>query len=164
VTSLPEHAHGTPAGEGSSDMQPRDINRLSEEEARAALLGCFGSPAWAASVLSARPYPDVSALLAAAAKAWHNLDTSGWHEAVRATPERAVPPSDEGTHRATELALRLYRERFGCHFIAEQEDLPGDELLIRIRIRLGHEPAAEFRKTCAELAIIARRRLSQLIP
>jgi 2-oxo-4-hydroxy-4-carboxy-5-ureidoimidazoline decarboxylase len=160
----PEHAHGMPAGAGSSDAEPGDINRLPEEEARATLLACFGSPAWAESVLSARPYPDLPALLDAAGKAWQDLDPAGWHEAVRTTPERAVPPSDEGTRRATELALRLYRERFGCQFIAEQEDLPGDELLIRIRIRLGHEPAAEFRKTCAELSIIARRRLSRLIP
>ncbi|HSJ07742.1 MAG TPA: 2-oxo-4-hydroxy-4-carboxy-5-ureidoimidazoline decarboxylase [Longimicrobiales bacterium] len=164
MTGPPEAVHGTPAGAETGDAPALDVNRLSDEAAHAALLACFGSPVWVQAVLSTRPHPDLPALLEAAGKAWQGLDAAGWHEAFRAMPERAVPPSDEGTRRATELALRLYRERFGWPFIAEQEDLPGDELLIRIRIRLGHEPAAEFRKTCAELTTIGRRRLNRLIP
>lgn len=139
------------------------FNDLSDDELHHALLHCCGSERWARLVAAGRPYADANAVQSAAESAWRQLETADWREAIAAQAPRELPPADAGTRAALLLALRLYGERFGYGFIAEQRDLPGEELLMRVRIRLGQEPDAELRKTCSELIIIGRRRLGRLL-
>lgn len=153
-------------GLASTDGRTRPIdsvNDMGEAELRRALLDCCGSERWVRYVAERRPYADADALQAAAETAWPRLDADDWQQAIAAQPGRELPPSDDGTRTALTLALRLYEERFGYPFIAEQEHLPAEELLMRVRIRLGQEPGAEWRKTCSELTLIARRRMSRLL-
>src|ERR687890_489348 len=111
------------------------LNRLSTEEARAALLACCGSTRWADAVAALRPLWDVGQLLNIAGRVWRELPREDWLEAFRAHPKigesrpqretgaearawsegeqsRAREASDE-TLDALSEANREYEERFG---------------------------------------------------
>jgi 2-oxo-4-hydroxy-4-carboxy-5-ureidoimidazoline decarboxylase len=139
------------------------INAMSDDELHRELRECCGSERWVRYVAEYRPYADADALWGTVEAAWQHLEPEDWQQAIAALPQRDLPPADQGTQQALTLALRLYDERFGYPFIAEQEHLPAEELLMRIRIRLGQDPPAELRKTCSEICIIARRRLARLL-
>src|SRR5688572_10041019 len=62
------------------------LNRLGDEEARAALLACCGSARWAAEVAALRPFWDVGQMLNIAGRVWRELDGEDWLEAFRAHP------------------------------------------------------------------------------
>lgn len=146
-----------------TDAAVERLNAMEAEELATRLAHCCGSSRWVREVMARRPFAGRDAVLAAAEAAWRALDGPEWRAAHAAVGERPIPAGDEGTRAATHLALRLYTERFGLNFIAAQEQLTAEELLMRIRIRLGHEVLAETRKARAEQRIITRRRLERLL-
>jgi 2-oxo-4-hydroxy-4-carboxy-5-ureidoimidazoline decarboxylase len=139
------------------------LNTLPLEELAAELEACCGSRRWVREVLARRPFRDRDALLAAVDAAWRMLDGAEWRIAHEAVGDQVVPQTDDGTRAAIDVALDLYRERFGHRCIVAHEDLTAEELLMRIRIRLGHEVLAETRKSRAEQRQITRRRLERLL-
>jgi 2-oxo-4-hydroxy-4-carboxy-5-ureidoimidazoline decarboxylase len=139
------------------------LNALDAGDLADALRRCCGSQRWVREVAARAPFSDQAGLFAAADSAWSALDGAEWRAAHEAVGDRTVPAADAGTRAAIDVALRLYRERFGHRFIAAHDQLTAEELLMRIRIRLGNEVVAETRKTRAEQRLIARRRLEALL-
>ena len=111
--------------------------------------------------MRAGPFSDVQSLLRACDAAWDSLGDDGWLDALASNAEHVVPDGNDGTRRAAETALRLYRERFGIPFVSAAHSPVADELLMRVRIRLGNDGAAEVRAARDELRRMARQRLER---
>jgi OHCU decarboxylase len=158
------------------------LNGLDEEEARAALLACCGSPRWAAAMVARRPFADLADLLAAAEKLWWRLGPADWREAFAAHPRIGERPAGEG--RAArwssgeqagvaaagaavrdELARanREYEDRFGHLFIVCATGKGPEEMLAILRARLADDRETELRTAAAEQAAITTLRLRRLI-
>jgi 2-oxo-4-hydroxy-4-carboxy-5-ureidoimidazoline decarboxylase len=140
----------------------RGINELPGDELERELWQCCASARWTRDIAAGRPYADGVALQARAEKALAALPLEEWIAVVDAMGDWPVPPCDEGTRAAIGVALDLYRERFGYRFVSAHETLAGEQLLMRIRIRLGHEAAAELRKSRAEHGAVVCRRVARL--
>lgn len=138
------------------------MNGASEEALEGLLLRASGSARFAEIVTARRPFADLDALLAAADAAWNELDDAGWADALVANADDVVPEGPEETRRAVMVALRLYRERFGIPFVAAVRSPAVDELLMRIRIRLGNDADAELHAAREELRRMTRRRLEAI--
>jgi 2-oxo-4-hydroxy-4-carboxy-5-ureidoimidazoline decarboxylase len=139
------------------------INGLPDEELANELWQCCPSERWINEVIGGRPYRDAAAVLHAAERALGELSLDEWATAVNAAGDWPIPACDDGTRAAATVALGLYREQFGHRFVTAHENLTADQLLMRIRIRLGHEDAAELRKSRAEHAIVVCRRVGRLL-
>jgi len=138
------------------------VNESAAERLEATLRECSGSAAWAAAVLRHHPFSDAASLLRAGEDAWSMLDDTQWEDALAANAEDTVPAGPEETRRAAAVALRLYRERFGIPFVSAAHSPFADELLMRVRIRLGNEPSLEHGSARDELRRAARYRLERL--
>jgi 2-oxo-4-hydroxy-4-carboxy-5-ureidoimidazoline decarboxylase len=152
----------TPADRAPPDTGAERLNALPAAELEALLLEVCASREWAWEVAARRPFDDDGALAAAAAEALAALPLAAWRAAVEALGDGPMPPCDDGTRAATVVALSLYRERFGWRFVTAHENLTGEQLLMRIRIRLGHEEPAELRKSRAEHGSVVARRVVRL--
>ena len=138
------------------------INAMSEEELRLELRHCCGSNRWVALVIGARPFASAEALLQYAADALEGLGDDDWLEAFEVAGIREPHTGDDATRSATRVALRLYEERFGYPFVVA-EQVGGEELLMRVRIRLGLEPDAQQRASRAHQRRLTHARLQRLI-
>jgi 2-oxo-4-hydroxy-4-carboxy-5-ureidoimidazoline decarboxylase len=125
------------------------------------LLGICGCRRWAEHVAGLRPFRDVAALRSAADTALDTLTDDDWQEALRAEPDPDIAGTDDGTRAAAETAVRLYRQRFGYPFVAAGRRMAADELLMRVRIRLGNDPEVELRTAADELRRGVRARLQR---
>lgn len=126
------------------------LNELPEQELLELLGDCCGSDAWRRNVAAQRPFADEAALLAAADAAWLDLDEQDWLESFDHHATVVPDTTDEAIRHATAVALRLYRERFGHPYVAATASSAVDELLMRVRIRLGNDEAAEWMTSCDE--------------
>ena len=161
------------------------LNRLSAEEARAALLDCCGSARWAREVASLRPFRDVDALLDAGRRVWFGLDRSDWLEAFRAHPRIGEKRAEAGvsedarrwsegeqsragaaaeeTKAALAQANRAYEEKFGFIFIVCATGKTAEEMLAILRGRLKNDAETELRVAAAEQWRITELRLKKLL-
>lgn len=139
------------------------LNGQAEAEAVEALRRCFDSEVWARFVATRRPFDDRDALLSAAQAGWREMSDGEWHAVIASFSEAPLPHGDVETRAAADVALKLYRQRFGHPFISMAEDVLADELLMLIRIRLGHEELAEHRRSRDEYRNLARRRLDRML-
>ena len=139
------------------------INALPAETLARELRACCASERWIATVAAARPYADTASLLRISDEAFESLDKNDWLEAFAPAADREPQGGDAGTLEATRVALRLYRERFGYPFIVGVEQPGADELLMRVRIRLGLESTAQMRATRYEQSRLTRGRLQRLV-
>ena len=161
------------------------LNRLSAEEARAALLACCGSARWADAVAALRPFWDVGQLLNIAGRVWRELKAEDWLEAFRAHPKigeseaeketgaearrwaegeqaRAREASDE-TRDALASANREYEGRFGFIFIVCAAGRSAEEMLAALRARLANDPETELRVAAGEQWRITELRLKKFL-
>ena len=161
------------------------LNRLSVEEARAALLACCGSTRWAEAVAALRPFWDVGQLLNIGGRVWRELPREDWLEAFRAHPKigeskaeqetgaeaqrwaegeqaRARDASDE-TLTALAAANREYEERFGFIFIVCATGKSAEEMLALLRGRINNDPETELRVAAAEQWRITELRLKKFL-
>ncbi|MEX1182802.1 MAG: 2-oxo-4-hydroxy-4-carboxy-5-ureidoimidazoline decarboxylase [Gemmatimonadota bacterium] len=120
---------------------------------------CGGSAAWAAAVADRARGVGRDALPELADAAWASLEDAAMRAAFDMHPASVPEGGDEATRRAAEVALRLYRERFGHAFVSATPSHAADELLMRVRIRLGNDPLTEWRTACDEQRRFARQRL-----
>lgn len=156
------------------------FNALPADEARAALLACCSSPAWAEQVASARPYDDPHHLLDVADTLLAGLDQSEVEAALAGHPrigERAegadaawsrreqsgMASADEATVAAVTEGNREYERRFGHVYLVCASGRSAEELLAVLRQRLANDPLTEQAVVRAELAKINRIRLARLI-
>src|SRR5919109_2053116 len=138
------------------------LNAMSDDELQRELRHCCASTRWIGTVAGARPFESADALLAHAASALEQLADEDWLEAFAGAAIRELQAGDEATRNATRVALRLYEERFGYPFVVA-EQLGGEELLMRVRIRLGLEPDAQQRASRAQQRRLTHARLQRLI-
>jgi 2-oxo-4-hydroxy-4-carboxy-5-ureidoimidazoline decarboxylase len=126
------------------------------------------------------PYPDFDSLLAAAERAWSELEPSDWAEALAGHPrigERGgSSPAASGREQSEVLVAaastlerlaaenRLYEARFGHVFLIAAAGKSAEEILAALRQRMENDPVTEARVASAELRKIALRRLEELIP
>jgi OHCU decarboxylase len=161
------------------------LNRLTAEEARAALSACCGSTRWASEVAALRPFWDVGQLLNLGGRVWRELDRDDWLEAFRAHPKigeskaeretgaearswsegeqaRAREASDE-TLDALAEANREYIERFGFIFIVCATGKSAEEMLALLRARITNDPETELRVAAQEQWRITELRLRKFL-
>jgi OHCU decarboxylase len=161
------------------------LNRLSLDEARAALLACCGSARWADAVAALRPFWDVGQLLNLAGRVWRELPREDWLEAFRAHPKigekqaeketgvearawsegeqaRAREASDETLGALAEVN-REYEGRFGFIFIVCAAGRSAEEMLDTLRGRLDNDPETELRVAAGEQWRITELRLRKFL-
>ncbi|NGN64427.1 2-oxo-4-hydroxy-4-carboxy-5-ureidoimidazoline decarboxylase [Streptomyces sp. A7024] len=145
------------------------LNTATPAAAEAALAACCASHRWARRIIEHRPYPDVSALLAAADEASYDLTPGDLAEALISEPAplpaaAAVRPSSRTALRAAHAA---YESRFGHAFVLCLDGFAADErldqVLAGIRTRLANEPEEERAVAKEELRRLARARLRRLV-
>jgi 2-oxo-4-hydroxy-4-carboxy-5-ureidoimidazoline decarboxylase len=139
------------------------LDALDETALREALFSCCTSAEWVRRLMASRPYGSDDAVLRAAEEAWSALQHADWLDAFEGAVVRDSPETDEGTGAAIAKAFDLFRERFGYPFVTAGPGTTGEELLMRIRIRLGLEAEAQMRASCTELRRVALSRLQQLL-
>jgi OHCU decarboxylase len=161
------------------------LNRLSMEEARAALLACCGSTRWASEVAALRPFWDVGQLLNIGGRVWRELPREDWLEAFRAHPKigerraeretgaeaRAWSEGEQsGAREASNETLdelakanREYEERFGFIFIVCATGKTAGEMLALLRGRLDNDPEAELSVAAGEQWRITELRLRKFL-
>ena len=161
------------------------LNRLSAEEARAALLACCGSTRWASGVAALRPFWDVGQLLNIGGRVWRELGREDWLEAFRAHPKigESKPQRETGaeaerwsegeqararaapdvTLAALSEANREYEGRFGFIFIVCAAGKTADEMLATLRGRIDNDPETELRVAAGEQWRIAELRLRKFL-
>lgn len=139
------------------------LNSLGESALRQELSECCGSAVWVREVAEQRPFADAQQLLAAAETAWSVMDDYDWREAFDALGSLAALEGDEGTRNAAQVALTLYGQRFNLPFVSAARSSMADELLMRVRIRLGNDAATEWKLACDEQRRTTRARLNRLV-
>lgn len=139
------------------------------------LRACCDAPAWAESVSRGRPYADREALLAAGDQAARRLDAEQVDRAVAAHPRLGERPQESsdgwsaqeqaGVGPTAELAEanRAYEQRFGRVFLLCANGLSGQQVLDRLRERLGNDEDSEAAVVAGELRKIAVLRLGRLV-
>jgi len=149
------------------------MEALTEEDLRA----CCAAPAWPAAILAGGPYPDRSALLAAADAASRALSWDDVLVALAAHPrigERPAGDSREAAWSRQEqsaagqsagliAANRAYEDRFGHVFLIFASGRGPDDIVAAARQRLGNDQETEREVVKDELRKIARLRLERLL-
>jgi OHCU decarboxylase len=165
------------------------LNALPQGEARAALLRCCGSSAWADAMTAARPFEDVAALLRIAERTWFSLDEAAHREAFAAHPrigerigersasatpahgdaawsageQRAAATADAALTAELVQANRAYTERHGFVFIVCATGRSAASMLADLRVRTPRSLSQELCTAAEEQCKIMRLRLGKLI-
>ncbi|MDI9884121.1 2-oxo-4-hydroxy-4-carboxy-5-ureidoimidazoline decarboxylase [Streptomyces sp. HNM0645] len=134
----------------------------------ATLLSCCGSDRWARRVAAHRPYPDLSALLAAADEASYDLAAADLDEALAAESSSGLhPAAPAAAHTALRAAHAAYEASFGHAFVICLDGFRADEqpdhVLAGIRSRLANDPDEERAVAADELRRLARARLAHVV-
>lgn len=135
----------------------------SDQPLETLLRQCCGSDAWVQAVLATRASDEPADVLRAADAAWASLDEAGWKEAFAAHAAVVPTDGDAPTQDAARVAVRLYEQRFGHPFVTAAAVRAADELLMRVRIRLGNEVPVEWKIACDEQRRATRLRLDALL-
>jgi 2-oxo-4-hydroxy-4-carboxy-5-ureidoimidazoline decarboxylase len=117
----------------------------------------------ARSLVAGRPFADAVALCDASDEIIRTMSDDALHAALEAVPAPAVGGADEGTRAAAHAAIGMYRDRFGYPFVTGIETPTAEELLMRVRIRLGNDPAPEWRAAREHLRRHVRTRLLRAV-
>ena len=154
-----------------------EFDALPPAGARALLLGCCSSPAWADALVDGRPHGSVAGLLAAAVTALAALGEDEIDRALAGHP-RIGERSEHASSRREQAGVtgagpavldaladgnRAYEQRFGHVYLVCADGRPADELLAVLRRRLGNDPATERAVVRDELGRINRLRLARAV-
>ena len=161
------------------------FNRLSQEQARRALLDCCGARGWAKQMLAMRPFPDLGTVLDTADKVWTGLEREDWLEAFRHHPaigetqakakqstaargwsageQSAAQKASPEELEALAAANREYQAKFGHVFLICATGKSSEEILKNLRERMSNDPEAELRIAAEEQRKIMRLRLEKLL-
>jgi 2-oxo-4-hydroxy-4-carboxy-5-ureidoimidazoline decarboxylase len=138
------------------------LTSLSRVDLRSALEQCGLTPAAAGAVLERGPFTDDSELCDAVDAVLTTLGDADLKVALDEVPPPSVERGDADAHDAALLAIRLYRDRFGYTFVSGVDTPTSEELLMRVRIRLGNDPEPEGRAAREHLRRLVRRRIQDL--
>ena len=135
---------------------------LPEPQLSAALEACGMSDAVVGEVLRRGPFSDDDALCSAVDVVITGLPDAVLKAALERMPPPGVERGDPDALEAALLAVRLYRERFGYPFVSGIDTPTAEELLMRVRIRLGNDPEPEGRAAREHLRRRVRREIRRL--
>ncbi|HEX2167980.1 MAG TPA: 2-oxo-4-hydroxy-4-carboxy-5-ureidoimidazoline decarboxylase [Longimicrobiales bacterium] len=138
------------------------LTSLPDTELADALAACGLTGGAARLVLEQGPFSDDAELCMAVDSVTTTLSADDLRQALEAIPEPAVERGDPDAHQAALLAIRLYRERFGYPFVSGVDTPTAEELLMRVRIRLGNDPEPEGRAAREHLRRLIRRGIQKL--
>ena len=141
----------------------RPLRSLPDERLAASLEECGATPAWAAAVARRGPFADDAALCAAIDEVLLDLDFEDVCSGLAAVAAPPIGAGDRDVGEAARLALQLYHDRFGYPFVSAIAAPTADELLMRVRIRLGNDPEPESRAAREHLRRLVRARVQQLL-
>jgi 2-oxo-4-hydroxy-4-carboxy-5-ureidoimidazoline decarboxylase len=141
------------------------FNSAAAGEAEAEALACCESTAFARAIAGGRPYPDATALLAAAdatisALTWNDiLESLNAHPRIgdrsagaqSAAEQAGAATASDQVQRGLAEGNLAYEERFGYIFL----------ICARLQARLSHGPQAEQAVVRAELGQITRLRMTK---
>ena len=154
------------------------FNAAPAQDAERDILACCASTAFAKAIADGRPYQDPAALLTAVDAAF---DALNWDDIVesmnghprigdRATSRGMSAAEQSGAATASEQVRQdlaegnlAYEKRFGHIFLVCASGLSGQEMLARLRARLGNDQDAERTVVRAELLKITRLRMTKLL-
>jgi 2-oxo-4-hydroxy-4-carboxy-5-ureidoimidazoline decarboxylase len=155
------------------------LNTAPADDLRPQLLACCDVPAWAETLLDARPYDDLDALAATADKAARGFGAADVDRALAQHPrigERAAGQDtgsrwsrqeQAGVDAAAQEALlegnRAYEDRFHRVFLICATGLSAEEILTNLRSRLDNDDTEEAAVVADELRKIALVRLRKLV-
>ena len=155
----------------------RAFNAMPAGELAKDLLACCAAPAWGAAILAGRPYPDRSAILAAAdvPLSWADVLTGlSNHPRIGERPggdskeaawSRREQAASAGDALEDELvaANRAYEEKFGQVFLIFASGRSRAEIVAAARERLANDEETERAIVAEQLRLIARLRLERLL-
>ena len=117
----------------------------------------------ARAALQHSPFADEAALYSAIDAVILNLDNEELERALDAVPPPAAEHGHPDARTAALLAIRLYRDRFGYAFVSGIDAPTAEELLMRVRIRLGNDPEPEGRAAREHLRRAIRARVQAFV-
>ena len=154
------------------------FNAAAPEAAERDVLACCASRSFAQTIVAGRPYRDPAALHDAVNAAFTALNWDDIAESMNAHPRIGdrVPSGgwsageQSGAASASETVRQAlvdgnvaYEERFGYVFLICATGLSGQDMLVQLRVRLGHDPEAERAVVREELLKITQLRLAKLL-
>jgi hypothetical protein len=138
------------------------LAHLPAKDLATALAAC-GMPSDAMhAVLHQLPFDDDEALCLAVDGVMTALPMAELRDALEGVPAPSVERGDPDALEAALLAIRLYRERFGYAFVSGVDTPTAEELLMRVRIRLGNDPEPEARAAREHLRRVVRRNIRRM--
>src|SRR5277367_673315 len=169
---------------GERDHGVEQFNRALPKQARAMLLDCCGSQAWAEQMLKHMPFPDTANALDTADEVWAELGREDWLEAfqhhpaigakhgtkVQSATARRWSKGEQAMAQAADSATLLelaeandkYRAKFGHVFLICAAGKSSTEILKNLLWRLPNDPEQELRIAAEEQRKITRLRLEKL--
>jgi OHCU decarboxylase len=155
------------------------LDALAPDEARAELLACCASTAWANRMCDARPFGDLAKAKAEALRAAEGLGEGDWLEAFAAHPrigerkadargwstqeQSGVGHAAQATLDALAEANRAYEAKHGFVYLVCATGKSADEMLALARHRLGMDRAHELAQASEEQRKITELRLEKLV-
>jgi 2-oxo-4-hydroxy-4-carboxy-5-ureidoimidazoline decarboxylase len=154
------------------------FNAAPVHEAERVALACCASGAFAKAIADGRPYRDPAALLAAIdaafdALSWDDIVDSmdghprigdrGASSAMSAAEQSGAAAASDQVRQGLAEGNLAYEERFGHIFLICASGASGQEMLTRLRARLGNDQDAERTVVRAELLKITRLRMTKLL-
>jgi 2-oxo-4-hydroxy-4-carboxy-5-ureidoimidazoline decarboxylase len=172
--------------DGMSADELARFNNQPAESARAELLECCSSPAWADRMLTGRPYSSARDAVRQSSAIVARLSLPDLEAAMAGHPRIGEPPADESSGSATsalwsrleqsrvagsdeetvrELAASNleYERRFGHVYLVSAAGQTGPQLLALLRARLRNTPSTEWQVVRTELQKIIEIRLRALL-
>ena len=166
-------------------MTLHELNILSMDQLRAALLKCCGSPAWVDKMLPFFPADDLVELLEDAEEQWWKCSEEDWKEAFAQHPpigdrealekkfastaawaaseQGGINSASQQVLEAFEEANRKYKEKFGYIFIVCATGRSADEMLGMLQMRLQNSPEVEIEIAADEQNKITKLRIEKLL-
>ena len=154
------------------------FNAAPAQDAERDVLACCASSAFAKAIADGRPYRDPAALRAAIDAAFDALTWDDIVESMNGHPRIGDRAASSGMSAAEQSGAAAasdqvrqglaegnlaYEKRFGHIFLICASGLSGQEMLTRLRARLGNDQDAERTVVRAELLKITRLRMTKLL-
>lgn len=147
-----------------SDLLTR-FNKLPPDVARAEMLSCCSSPAWAERMTSGRPYSSSYDAIRQSSAIMAGLTVTDLAEAL--TGASCEEPEPDGMDAVIDRALSEsnveYELRFGHVYLVCQAGRTEQQLLDLLRNRLRNDARAEWQVVRAELQKINEIRLRKML-
>ena len=169
----------------ASSLNCEQLNTVSEETLREALMRCCGSTQWVEEMIQARPYRDWTTLVDIAEEIWYDLEEEDWLEAFSCHPkigdteslrqkfaqtadwcegeQSGVEGASEETIQSLARLNQEYETKFGFIFIVCATGKTAEEMLQLLEERLPNNRPTEMGIAAIEQMKITTLRLQKWV-